>query len=382
MVLNGRPMARAAQPPRRIEERLALGGGWVEALWLPALAFGALARARAALYDRGLLPIARVPAPVVSVGNLSAGGTGKTPTTLWLARWLEQRGRRPGVLSRGHGGRELRRAEAELGLAVERSDEGRLVALRAPGLSYREDPDRVRGARALIAQGADVILLDDGFQHRRLARDLDLVLIDATRPFGLPWRERSPRPPVALLPRGLLREPPAALGRASALLLTRCDQVPAGRLEQLAEELLHQAPAAAQVRTRHAPRALLDGAGGRHDLERLRGREVELVSGIGNPRAFEASVASLGAVIAAHRVFPDHHAYRPADLAGLGSAGRLVLTTEKDLVKLGAHLPAAMALSIELELLSGGEVLEALLEALPPSAAEFRRRHLHEGLHG
>jgi tetraacyldisaccharide 4'-kinase len=184
------------------------------------------------------------------------------------------------------------------------------------------------------------------------------------------------------LPRGLLREPPAALGRASALLLTRCDQVPPERLEALSETLLGHAPAAAQVRTRHAPRGLLDGAGGRHGLERLAGREVELVSGIGNPLAFEASVASLGAVIAGHRTFPDHHAYRASDLIGLGQGSRLVLTTEKDLVKLGELLPGALALSIELELLSGAEVLEALLESLPLSAAEFRRRHLHEGLHG
>jgi tetraacyldisaccharide 4'-kinase len=375
-------MAAAPQPPRRIEERLARGGGWVEALWLPAALFGALAGLRGSLYDRGLLPVGRVAAPVVSVGNLSAGGTGKTPATLWLARWFRARGRRPGVLSRGHGAAALRRAEAGSGAPLGRSDEGRLFALQAPDLPYLEEPDRVRGAQALIALGADVILLDDGFQHRRLARDLDLVLIDASRPFGLPWNERSGRAPVALLPRGLLREPPAALGRASALLLTRCDQVPPERLEALGAALLRHAPAAAQVRTRHAPRGLLDGAGGRHGLDRLAGREVELVSGIGNPRAFEASVASLGARIAGHRTFPDHHAYRASDLAGLGQGGRLVLTTEKDLVKLGSHLPGALALSIELELISGGAVLEALLESLPLSAAEFRRRHLHEGLHG
>jgi tetraacyldisaccharide 4'-kinase len=375
-------LSDAAQRPERIEARLDRGGAGVAWLRLPALAFGAVAGLRGLLYGWGLLPARRVSAPVVCVGNLSAGGTGKTPFVLWICEQLQALGLRPAIVSRGYGAAALERAEGDAPAGGPRGDEARLFARALPDVPHVTDADRVRGARAAVAAGADAIVLDDGFQHRRLARDLDLVLVDATRPWGLAWPEDVERAPRALLPRGLLRESPAALGRAHAVVLTRCDQVAPERVERLRAEVQELAPGTPVALARHAPRRLLDGGGGSHPLERLAGREVDAVSGIGRPEAFERTLVDLGARVREHRSFPDHHAYRASDLAGLGSGGVPVLTTTKDLVKLEALLPQVLAVDVAFELLEGAPPLAALLESLPVAPAKREREHLHEGLHG
>lgn len=369
----------SARSEWRPEQLLARSGGVVELLRLPAAVFGAVAAARGALYDRGLLPAARVDLPVVCVGNLTAGGTGKTPAVVWVARRLQARGLRPGVLSRGY-----KRGAEELG------DEGRLLATLLPGVPHVADPDRVAGATELSTLGVDVIVLDDGFQHRRLARDLDLVLIDATRPWGLPAPPGGGAPVRALLPRGLLREAPRGLRRAGAVILTRVDQVEPSVVDALEAEVERIAPGLAVCRAVHAPRELVRlGAEERAPFEDLAGTEVDLVSGIGNPRAFEDLVVAAGARVREHRCFPDHHGYTAGDLEGLGapnSEGRtMVLTTSKDAVKLEATggLPASLwVFSVELELCSGEPVLEALLDALPRGRRELEQAAFHEGLHG
>lgn len=363
------------QSPRRravlsIEERLARGGLAIECLRAPAAVFSALAAARGALYDRGLLPAVQVDAPVVSVGNLSAGGSGKTPMCAWLARHFEDRGRRVGLLSRGWG--------AATG---EWNDEGRLLARLAPQAEQIQDRDRVRGALALVARGVDVVVLDDGFQHRRLARDLDLVLVDATRPWGLPGRTSKNAP---LLPRGLLRERPAALARASALVITRVDQVQSSDLLALRAELARVAPHVPIACARHRPLALRSLRRGVQPLEALRGEAVDCVSALGSPAAFERTLEDLGARLIERRRLPDHHRYVATDLDGLGAAGRIVVTSAKDATKLETLQLAqdVWVLDIEFELVEGAAVLEALLDALRPSRAGRERVALHEGLHG
>jgi tetraacyldisaccharide 4'-kinase len=199
--------------PRRAERWLARRGGGVELLRVPALAFGLAAGLRRGLYDRGWLPQEHLDVPVVSVGNLSAGGTGKTPCVRWLAEACLARGRRPGIVSRGYA------APAD-----GPNEETRMLARALPDVLAIESVDRAAGGRALVERGADLVLLDDGFQHRRLQRELDVVLIDATRPWGLPAPRPGAAPVCALLPRGLLREPPRALARADALVVTRCDR--------------------------------------------------------------------------------------------------------------------------------------------------------------
>jgi tetraacyldisaccharide 4'-kinase len=360
----------------RFEDRLAAGGAGIELLRLPAALFGLAAAVRGAAYDRGLLPVAHLDAPVVGVGNLTAGGTGKTPLVAWLVEWFRARGARPGVLSRGYGAGRGAHGRPLAG------DEARMLAAALPELPAVQDRDRVRGGRELLRRGVDLVVLDDGFQHRRLYRDRDLVLVDATRPFGLPYGPGA-QAPRHFLPRGLLRESPRALRRADVIVLSRCDQADPARLARLESELQRWAPGAPLVRTSHRPRglrALADGE--RYGLERLRDREVDLVSGIGHPEAFERTVLALGARLREHRRFRDHHEYRAEELRGLGAGGCAVVTTAKDGVKLAALLPAALSLDVILDFETGREALEASLETLWPGAAERARRALHGGLHG
>lgn len=355
----------------RAETRLAARGGAVELLRVPAALFGAVVRVRRAAYDHGLLPRARVAASVISVGNLTVGGTGKTPFSAWLVRELERRGRRAGLLSRGYG--------AERGHGG--NDEAQLLAELCPGVPHVQDPDRVRGAGALVERGVDAIVLDDGFQHRRLARDLDIVLVDATRPWGLPSAERGAPPVRALLPRGFLREPPSSLARADVIVLTRTDAVAADELEALEREIGALAPGRPIATSEHRVSALRTSTGARAELADLRGRTVELVSAIGNPLAFERTVRALGADVAAHHVFPDHHRFRREDVPTPASGAWLVATA-KDAVKLAPLGFAFVTLDVELALVRGASVLEALLDALPPCEREVQRAALHEGLHG
>lgn len=358
---------------RRYDLRLARRGGALELLRLPAAVFAGLARLRAAGYERGWLASAAAPVPVVSVGNLSAGGTGKTPCVAFLARELQRRGWRPGILSRGY--------RAPRGAPARANDEARWFDAALEGVEHVQDPDRLAGAYALAQRGVDVILLDDGFQHRRLRRDLDLVLIDATRPWGLPPPPAGGAPVRACLPRGLLRESPAALARADALVLTRVDQAEAGALEALRSELARCAPGRPILLASHRAVHLSGPDGVPLALDELAGREVELVSALGNPEAFQRSVEDLGARVREHHVFPDHHEYTAADLARAGTGGRWLVTSEKDAVKL-AGLRRCHVLGTEFELREGGAVLAALLDALRPGAARRARAALHEGLHG
>lgn len=361
------------EPPRRIEERLARRGGALELLRAPALLFAGIARARNALHGRGLLPRARLSASVVSVGNLTVGGTGKTPCVAFLARALERRGRRVGLLSRGYG--RARGAEV--------NDEGELLSRLLPGVPHVQDRDRVAGGLELERRGCDAILLDDGFQHRRLARDLDLVLIDATRPWGL--ASVDGRPALrAVLPRGLLREPPSGLARADALVLTRADQATSAELAALEQELASLAPGRAILRAAHRPTGLraVPGGEGRLPLEALAGRPVTLLSAIGNPAGFERAARELGADVRAVRRFPDHHRFAAGELAGAAADGTDLLVTAKDAVKLEPLGVPCLVFEVEFALLSGASVLDALLDALPPAAGKLERRALHEGLHG
>ncbi len=362
----------------RPDELLARRGGTLELLRLPAFLMRALSGARNSMYDRGLLPNARLAAPVVSIGNLTVGGTGKTPMVVWLARELQQRGRRVGLLSRGY---RAQRATGEL------NDEGRLLAELLPGVPHIQNPDRVAGGRELVAQGSDVVVLDDGFQHRRLARDLDLVLIDATRPWGLPPMAEDQEPVRAVLPRGLLREELSSLARAHAVIITRSDAVDALRLAKLEQTLEEEAPGLPRALAEHRPSALLkfsapSGDVQRLGLESLRGLAVVLVSGVGNPRAFEATARSCGADVQAVHTFPDHHAFTRAELEPLMQAGASLLVTSKDSVKLTELSIAHAVLEVELCITRGAQVLAALVDALPMSTEQHERAALHEGLHG
>ncbi len=325
---------------------------------MPAWAFGLAAGLRSRLYESGLFAAHRAGVPVFSVGNISVGGTGKTPLVIWLARELERRGRRVGWLARGYGAR-----------AGEANDEVRMLQGALPKLDHVQGSDRVRGAQQLVARGVNAIVLDDGFQHRRLARDVDLVLVDALRPWGLS-RNAGGDSVRALLPRGLLREWPSALARADVIVLTRADQVPEQWLDALGAELERFAPGVPQARAVHAARAVRTNDGALESLDLLRGREVDLVSGIGNPEAFSSTARALGARVCEERRFKDHHDFTAADVEGLSRDGRLLLCTAKDQVKLAALGVTCAALEIELSLQSGLAAIDALIDtALHADAA-------------
>jgi tetraacyldisaccharide 4'-kinase len=289
-------------------------------LWAASVPYGWATRCRNRLYDRGWKQAWRAPVPVVSVGNLTVGGTGKTPCVEHVARFFRQHDLRVAILSRGYGS------------TGGCNDEALVLEENLPDVPHLQGADRVALAATAVEElESEILVLDDGFQHRRLARDLDLVLIDATQPWGHGY----------LLPRGLLRESPRSLRRAGVVLLTRCDQVDAAQRRRLREVVAHYAPAVPVVEATHGPVGLVrNGSSETAPLEAVTGRPVAAFCGLGNPAAFRRTLEGLGAKMTAFRTFPDHHAYTRADVDDLRGWARqqatdcLVLTTQKDLVKL------------------------------------------------
>jgi tetraacyldisaccharide 4'-kinase len=275
----------------------------------------------------GLTRRRRLAAHVVSVGNLVVGGTAKTPLAAWLAAQLRRRGHKVALASRGYGraGGEAVQVVSDgrfvHGSAATAGDEPMLLAAQAPGVPVLVGRDRgLVGLRALSAFGADVIVLDDGFQHHRLHRDVDVLTFDG----GLGLGNRR------VLPRGPLREPLAALARADAI------GVVDGPLPERDERLIAwRAPRAFRFATRRAPSALRPLAGGAAlPLASLDGARVGLLAGVARPESVRATLAQLGAEVVAERLFRDHHRFTAADLAGLAERAPRWITTEKDAVKL------------------------------------------------
>jgi tetraacyldisaccharide 4'-kinase len=338
--------------------------------------FRAGAALRGALFDRGLLAGARAQAPVISIGNLSVGGAGKTPATLAIAGRLLERGRAVAILSRGYGAvRSDARVVADgrrvLLTAAEGGDEPVLAARRLPGVRVLCGPRRADLARTAVESlGADALLLDDGFQHRALARDLDVVVLDAANPFGNGH----------LLPRGPNREPPSALRRAGLVWLSRADRAGEGALARL-RALAREATGRDPVESRHEVVDVLDAALSRSlGREALRGRRVLALSGLARPGSFRATLDALGAVVVRERAFPDHHRFTEAEvLEALREAGEAgcdaVATTEKDAVRLppgAAADPRLAVVRIAAGIHAGSGALDAALD-LALAAGDARR---------
>jgi tetraacyldisaccharide 4'-kinase len=309
-------------------------------------------RRRNLRYDRGRAAIHRVAVPVVSVGNLTLGGTGKTPLVRWIVQWFLDRGVSAAIVSRGYGARR----------AVE-NDEALELRAELPGVGHVQNPDRVAAAREAIERfGCRAIVLDDAFQHRRLARDLDLVLLDASEPLGFQH----------VFPRGTLREPVDGLRRADMVLLSRADLIDAAQRNWLRGQVARYAPQAAWGELVHAPLGFVSREGLQQPIASLAGRRIAAFAGIGNPAGFRHTLESCGCRPAAFWEFPDHHAYTPADLASLAARAKeldaaAVVCTRKDLVKIDAERLGDVplwALKIGLDFLSGQELLEERLSAL------------------
>jgi tetraacyldisaccharide 4'-kinase len=326
--------------------------------------YAAATRLRNWTFDARLRRAHAAPRPVVCVGNLTTGGTGKTPVVRWLADALRRRGHRPAVLMRGYGSDRADDGE---------SDERRLIEIllsdpALPPVPVIANPDRLAGAaRAIeIDAGVSLLILDDGFQHRRLRRDFDLVLIDATNPLGH----------GRLLPRGLLREPLSGLRRATAMLVTHADETSLEELSKIERTLRDHNAFAPLYRCRHVHHGFVDALGLTHSPQ-LAGRRYFAFCGIGNPEAFAWQLESAGGTRAGSHWFADHHAYTESDLRELRASARtagadVMITTEKDWVKL-AKLPPApdpdppirrAVLGIEFFDDDGGKLLEQILGML------------------
>jgi tetraacyldisaccharide 4'-kinase len=322
-------------------------------LRLASWPYGLGAWTRNKLFDRGWKTIHRAPVPVVSIGNLTLGGTGKTPCVEYVARFYRDLDIRVAILSRGYG--------AEAG----RNDEAMVLEENLPDVTHYQDPDRVANAeRAVEESESELLVLDDGFQHRRLHRDLDIVLIDATRP---PTRDY-------LFPRGTLREPVGGLTRAGVIVLTRCDQVTSAEVDAIRTWLSRRFAGQPVATTEHRP-VELTGDEQPEPVETLRGRVVGAFCGIGNPAAFRRTLETLGARVVNFRAFPDHHAYTREDVNDLARwadglpQDALVATTQKDWVKL--RVPALgsrplRAVRIGLVFREGQEALDAELRRVAP----------------
>ncbi len=309
-----RPMAESA-----LVERIWRGeGGAARAARLalrPASAiFGAIVRARNAMYDSGALRSRPLSLPSISIGNLSVGGTGKTPIAAWVAGRARDIGAAPAVVMRGYG-----------------QDEPFVHQLLTPGIPVVVGADRVEAVERARAQGADLVVLDDAFQHRRARRDVDLVLLSAER-----WTGSTP-----LLPAGPWREPLSALSRASMALVTR-KSIGADRAAWVAKEVegrVAGVPVGVVALLPSDLRRLGDDVA--QGLDTLAGARVLAVAAIGDPEAFIAQLEALGARVET-ATFPDHHAFTDAEALSLARRGArmdLIVGTLKDAVKLAPRWP-------------------------------------------
>ena len=346
-----------------------LGQVGLAALWLGSVLYGAVARGRQASYAAGIRRKKRLPCRVVSIGNVTVGGTGKTPLTMWVARWYQEHGWRVAVLSRGYG------AHTALPLQVVSSghgpladwqtvgDEPYLMARSLPGIPVLVGKNRyLSGRYACEHFGTQIVVLDDGFQHCSLSRDLDVVLLDASNPFGH----------GALLPRGILREPLSALRRADAIVLTRVD-LAAPRLPALRQQVCHYSKGRPIYGTAMAAEALWQSTTGVvESVAPLQGSRVVAFAGIGNPQAFVKTLQQLGSEVAALFVFPDHYCYTVQDWQVIMQAARqqqatCLVTTEKDAVRFPASWEAEIpvyALRIGMRFFQGEPALPQQLSAV------------------
>jgi tetraacyldisaccharide 4'-kinase len=319
-------------------------------------------RLRAGAFRLGLMRSYRLPCPVISVGNITLGGTGKTPTVAWIADYLMRRGKRVAVLSRGYGGSargELRVVSDGTSLLLPpevAGDEPCLLAAKLPGLQVVIGADRYQaGLRALAELKPDLVVLDDGFQHLRLRRDLNILLLDAGKPFAAGWT----------LPGGLLREPVSAAGRADLVVYTRCPEGAPG------PDLFPDKPS---CWTKHRFSGIVPLAGGAAvSFDAASTSRVMAFSGIADPESFFSGLEGIGVKPVTTISFPDHAPYGEAEVAAIlrlkvASRSTLLLTTQKDAVKLlpyADRLAGCFAVELELEFRDATPLERALDRLLP-----------------
>jgi len=348
-----KPLAEIFRWHRRVVRGEAAGLGSRLArllLTLASLPYQAAVRIRNAGFNRGWLRTHRAALPVISVGNITAGGVGKTPFVETLAKWLIELGLRPVIVSRGYGGQG--------GL----NDEALLLKENLPTTPHLQNPDRVAAVQEAKEKDlGNIVILDDGFQHRRLHRDLDIVLLDATDPFGC----------EKLLPGGFLREPISSLARADAVILTRASAATSETCIRIRRLVREAAPKAAWAQLDFLPTSWRQVGAERLPIGSLEGKRVVAFCGIGNPEAFQSTLGGLGLEVVEFHPFPDHHPYVAADIDFLAQRARVLgaevlVATQKDVVKIPqrnfGEIPLYF-LGIETRFRAGEEELRMLVRA-------------------
>jgi len=319
----------------------------VRALLTPAeLLYDTIVSARGKLYDWGVFRSEDFSVPVLSVGNLTVGGTGKTPIAAWFARQFIERGIAPGIVLRGYGGDET--------IVHQRLNEG---------IPVIATPDRARGIREAIASGVSVVILDDAFQHRRARRDADVILINADAWIGRP----------RLLPAGPWREPLRSARRATLAIVTR-KVADRAAVENVTRALAHAAPRIPVVSVQLIPAGVTStSTGQRLPLHALNGADLTAIAAIAQPDSFFRQLTELGAIVRPYS-FPDHHAFTGAEahwLAEQASSSDFVVCTLKDAVKLESLWPAEAGslwyVSQRLKIEDGQPHIDRLIEDLSSS---------------
>ena len=303
------------------------------------------------MYDRGLFKTHKSSASVISIGNITTGGTGKTPLVIWLCGLLNEKGYKCAVLTRGY--------KANHGKLT---DEPAILAKSCGDARVVVDSDRVRGSEKAIGESAaEVLVLDDGFQHRRLGRDLDIVTVDATCPFGYD----------KVLPAGFLREPLKGLKRAGAIVITRFEQGQPEKNNDVVEQIKKINPTAVIAKAVHENPYAVMIKGAKIPIDELCEKKIFAFCGIGNPNAFLNNLEKLGCELVGRKIYNDHHDYSEQDIADIYEEARylgaeVVLSTEKDWVKsalLVRHNDDIISayLALELRFIEGSDELKKLI---------------------
>ncbi len=300
-------------------------------LYLLSLPYGAAVRARSLFYSLGLLKTKTLPCPVISIGNITVGGTGKTPLVMTLAKGLTEKGISVAILSRGYKRKRISGPVVTDGKTIflspeESGDEAFLMARACHGIPVLVGKDRfTNGGIALQQFGVKGLLLDDGYQHLSLYRNINILLIDSNIGFG----DRT------LLPRGILREPLSHLRRTDLFLFTKVENP---QTVQLLERKIHEIHPTSQVfHSHYEPVSLVSPNDDEEELDSLKGRKILALSGVANPVYFSSMLRKCGAEMVGEAVFPDHHSYTPEDLSSVEEKSKgadCIVTTEKDMVKL------------------------------------------------
>ena len=325
--------------------------------------YGFVVKTRIFFYKKGILRCVRLPVPVFSVGNITVGGTGKTPVVEHIARYLRAKGKRVAILSRGYAANI--RQETTFPDKNICNDEYLLFKENIPDVLHLLNKSRVKGGREAIKRfQAECLVLDDGFQHLRLARDLNIVIVDALNPFG---HEQ-------IIPRGMLREPLEGLKRANMILLSHVDQCSRDKITVITNRLRKITGGVPVIETVHKPICLESAKDAtKLDIHCLSGKRVFVFCAIGNPVSFRKSIEGLGAEIAGIRVFPDHHVYTLSELQGLNAEAQsmkpdAIVITQKDRVKIGNNLSIwdfpVWTLKIEICVVNGREIFENKINAI------------------